>query len=93
MFEKVVTKLWQGRFVSVRDYEVKQAIAKGGLIVHYDQKAMMVPRDQLQGLIENLPADTPIHKSKTGGRDYRLIDIPWKRKEPDTTNQEELFNG
>ena len=92
MLEKVVTKLWQGRLVSVRDYEVERAIARGGLIVHYDKKAMLVSRNQLQGLIENLPAETPIHKSKTGGKNYRLIDIPWKRKEPDTTNQEELFN-
>jgi hypothetical protein len=92
MLEKVVTKLWQGRFVSVRDYEVERAIAKGGLIIHYDQKAMLVPRDQLQGFLEELPCETPTHKSKTGGKDYRLIDIPWKRKEPDTTNQEELFN-
>ena len=92
MLEKVVKKLWQGRFVSVRDYEVEHAIAKGGLIVHYNEKAMLIPRDQLEGLINSLPADTPIHKSKTGGKDYRLIDIPWKRKKPDTTNQEELFN-
>jgi hypothetical protein len=46
----------------------------------------------LQGFLEELPCETPTHKSKTGGKDYRLIDIPWKRKQPDTINQKELFN-
>ena len=32
MAKKVkVKKLWQGRYVSVKDYEIKEAISKGGM--------------------------------------------------------------
>ena len=34
---KMVKKLWQGKYVSVRDYEVKQAIAKGGMRIEHER--------------------------------------------------------
>jgi hypothetical protein len=71
MKRKVVKKLWQGRYVSVRDYEVKSAIRAGGLeIIHNDQR-MVVPVPDLK----ELTPTGDLQKSKTGGRDYYLMDI------------------
>ena len=36
MKRKQVKKLWLGKFVSVRDYELKDAIREGGLIIEHD---------------------------------------------------------
>jgi hypothetical protein len=35
MKHKIVTKLWLGKYVSVRDYELKAAIQEGGMIIEY----------------------------------------------------------
>ena len=40
MKTKKVSKLWQGRFVSVRDYEVQSAINKGGLRLFHNEQIM-----------------------------------------------------
>ena len=48
MKEKKVTKLWQGKYVSVRDYEVKDAIKKGGLRIMHDNQVMDVMPDELK---------------------------------------------
>lgn len=92
MLHKQVKKLWQGRFVSVRDYEVEQAIKKGGMVIHYDQAVMLIFERDLQKLLESIPPETALHKSRTGGKDYRLVDVLWKQLKPDETNQKELFN-
>lgn len=91
MLKKVVTKLWQGRFVSVRDYEVDSAIEKGGMIVFYGDKEMLLSKTQLEEIAENLPFNNPPIKSKTGGKNYRLVDISWKPAKIDR-NQKEMFN-
>jgi len=92
MLEKVVTKLWQGRFVSVRDYEVDKAIARNGMIIHFQDKTMLVTREELLKIKGEISSDTAIHKSKTGGQNYRLVDIPWERNEPIASSQKELFD-
>lgn len=92
MLEKVVTKLWQGRFVSVRDYEIDDAIAKNGMIIHHQGEAMALSRDQLTEIQDNLPFNNAPIKSKTGGKNYRLVDIPW-RPAKQNTDQKEMFNG
>lgn len=91
MLEKVVKKLWQGRFVSVRDYEVEAAILRNGMIIHYEGESMFLNRDKLKEIMQNLPFTNPPIKSKTGGKNYRLVDIPWK---PAAINidQKEMFN-
>ncbi len=33
---KYVNKLWKGQFVSIRDYELEDAIREEGLEVHYN---------------------------------------------------------
>ncbi|MEK9767801.1 MAG: hypothetical protein VW683_02670 [Betaproteobacteria bacterium] len=71
MKTKKVTKLWKGRFVSVRDYEVASAIKSGGMeIKHYDQTMFLSPDD-----LRKIEPTGPKVKSKTGGKDYYLMDI------------------
>ena len=95
MLEKTVKKLWKGSLVSVRDYEVESAIARGGMIIHLvagdNVERMFVGRDDLMQHLAKAIQENQKFKSKTGGKNYRLVDIPWKAEKPDT-NQEELFN-
>ena len=72
MKTKKVTKLWQGKFVSVRDYELADAIKKGGLLITHDQNQMFLDVDELQ----KLKPSGKVHQSKFKGT-YRLVDIAW----------------
>ena len=38
MYTRVVTKLWLGKYVSIRDYEVTKAIKQGGLIIKHEDE-------------------------------------------------------
>ena len=79
MKKKVVTKLWQGKFASVRDYEVASAIKLGGMeITYHDQKMFLSPR-----VLEALQPTGQKMKSKIGGKDYFLIDILFKASQED----------
>lgn len=95
MLEKTVKKLWKGTLVSVRDYEVESAIARGGMIIHLTAnetvERMFVPKDELLTHLAVAVRENPTIKSKTGGKNYRLVDIPWKAEKTDT-NQKEMFN-
>ena len=84
MRRKIVTKLWQGRFVTVRDYEVAYAIEDGGMEITYKDQSMYVSPDELK----MLKPSQKIFKSKTGGKDYRLMDITFKpiAKDPRQTD-------
>ena len=50
MIVKNVTKLWQGKFVSVRDYEVKKAISQGGMVLTHNGDKMTLTVDELKNL-------------------------------------------
>ena len=79
MAKKVrVKKLWQGKYVSVKDYEIKEAISKGGMHISHDGKFMSLSVDQLSQLKPN----SKVFQSKFKGS-YQLVDIPW---EPATTD-------
>ena len=69
----MVKKLWQGKYVSVRDYEVKQAIAKGGMRIEHGKDIMQLNVAELQQL---KPTGATL-QSKYGGT-YRLVDITFK---------------
>lgn len=84
MLSKKVTKLWKGEYVSIRDYEAKAAIAKGGLRITHSNKVMYLWPDQ----IKQLKPSSKVFKSKTGGKDYQLIDIKFV---PDDPRQEKLI--
>ena len=73
MKTKQVNKLWKGRFVSVRDYEVQAAIKKGGLRLFHNEQIMELSVDELK----TLKPTGQNHQSKFGGS-YQLIDITWK---------------
>ena len=74
MVIKMVKKLWQGKYVSVRDYEVAQAIAKGGMRIEHGKDVMQLDVAQLHQL---KPTGATL-KSKYGRGSYRLVDITFK---------------
>ena len=73
MVIKTVKKLWQGKFVSVRDYEVEKAIKKGGMRIQHGKDMMQLDVGELRQLE---PTGNPI-QSKFGGT-YQLVDITFK---------------
>ena len=40
MLVKVVKKLWQGKYASIRDYEQKAAIKEGGIEIKFNNKTV-----------------------------------------------------
>ena len=73
MFVKKVTKLWRGAYVSVRDYELIQAIDRGGMKIEHDGKHMVLSPEHL----EKIKPDGPAMKSKFNHETYQLADIFW----------------
>ena len=86
MKTKYVSKLWKGEYVSIRDYEAKQAIRKGGMKITHNNQHMELNETQLKEL---LPTGT-FCKSKFGGKSYFLIDVLWNPIVEDK-RQEKLF--
>jgi len=84
MLTKLVKKLWKGEYVSIRDYEAEAAIKQGGLKLIHNNKVMYLESHQ----IEKLKPSSKVFKSKTGGKDYQLIDIKFL---PDDPRQEKLI--
>ena len=78
MLIKKVTKLWKGEYLSIRTYEVQPAIKAGGMRLIYRDKIMFLSPTDLQAL----KPSSRIFKSKTGGRDYQLIDIKFTPNDP-----------
>jgi len=85
IYEKKVTKLWQGKYTSVRDYEIDKAIRKGGLVIHYKDKHMNISIDELKRL---KPTGKLIQSNYKGS--YRLVDVLFK-PEVDDLKQSGLF--
>jgi hypothetical protein len=73
MYKRLVTKLWQGKYVSIRDYERDKAIKMGGLIITHNDKQMQLSVDELKAL---KPSPKPI-QSKFKGT-YKLVNITFK---------------
>ena len=73
MKTKKVTKLWKGKFVSIRDYEIKSAIKRGGLRLFHNDDIMELSIEELSAL----KPSGAMHQSKFGGK-YQLVDITWK---------------
>lgn len=72
MKTKVVNKLWQGKYASIRDYEWKEAIKKGGLLLTCQGKEMFIDVEQLK----TLKPSGHWHQSKFKGK-YQLVDVLW----------------
>ena len=86
MKRKQVKKLWQGKFVSIRDYELSDAIEMGGLIIEHDGEKMRMSIED----IKQIKPSGKFHKAKFAGKikSYQLCDITWK---PSNTEQKEMF--
>ena len=83
MKTKQVKKLWQGKFVSIRDYEIKSAIERGGLRLFHNEDIMELSIEELKAL----KPSGQMHQSKFGGQ-YQLVDITWKPLTHDPRQQE-----
>jgi hypothetical protein len=78
MLTKTVKKLWKGQYLSIRTYEAEDAIKRGGLRLCYlDKQMILYPQE-----IEALKPTGGMMKSKTGGKDYQLIDIKFDSNKP-----------
>ena len=85
MLEKKVTKLWQGKYTSIRDYELTSAIKKGGLVINHNKQQMILNVDELRLLKPN----PKVFQSKFKGT-YKLVDIFFKPNSNDH-RQEQLL--
>ena len=85
MIEKIVKKLWRGKYVDIRDYEIPRAIKKGGMVVYYKGAYMKLSVDDLQKL---KPTGKEIQSKYKGT--YRLCSIKWLPKSDDE-KQTKLF--
>lgn len=76
--------LWKGRYVSIRDYQLSKAINSGGMIIQWQGKKMTLSLANCKTIWDHGKRVQP-QKSKTGGKDYSMIDIEWKPdNEPNT---------
>ena len=73
MKNKIVKKLWQGKYLSVRDYEIEQAIRQGGLKVIHNDKTMELKPEELETLKPGTREFQSQYKVS-----YRLVDITFK---------------
>ena len=74
MITKTVKKLWQGKYASVRDYEVAACIkSDSNMEIKYKDKSVVIPLERLKLYKPN----DRIFESKFG-KPYKLIDIPFK---------------
>ena len=71
MITKTVKKLWQGKYASVRDYEVAACIkSDSNMEIKYKDKSVVIPLERLKLYKPN----DRIFESKFG-KPYKLIDI------------------
>ena len=78
MVTRKVKKLWQGKYVSVRDTDLHKAVEKGGLkIVHDGDSMVFTPEDCLVVLRNNTKKGSKVYQSKFKGS-YSLVDLLWK---------------
>ena len=77
MIKVQVKKMWQGKYVSIRDPQLTKAIRNGGLVIEYDNKHMVLNTNELKSLVPNMRE----FKSKFGNKPYKLVDITWKPSE------------
>ncbi len=73
MYKRLVTKLWQGKYVSIRDYERDKAIKMGGIIITHNGEKMQLNVEELKAL---KPSSSVVQSQYKGT--YKLINIPFK---------------
>ena len=80
-----VKKLWQGKFVSLRDNWIKAGIRSGGLNIYYLEKSMHLNVNQLESVLLSKPSQTISSQYK--GK-YLLYDVEFGKND---VRQSELF--
>jgi len=76
MITKTVKKLWQGKYASVRDYEVAACLkSECDMEIKYKDKSVVIPLGRLKLYKPN----DKIFESKFG-KPYKLIDIPFEKE-------------
>ena len=90
MLEKLVKKLWQGKYVSVRDYEIKKAMAQGGMVIRHNGQYMKLTNDELSQLKANPKEIQSFYKGT-----YKLVDIKFEPyiKDKNQLDFEDLLKG
>jgi hypothetical protein len=73
MYKRLVTKLWQGKYVSIRDYERDKAIKMGGIIITHNNEKMQLNVEELKAL---KPSSSVVQSKYKGN--YKLINITFK---------------
>ncbi len=87
------TKLFNGRLISLRDYEVDQAIKEGGCVITRGKQTMTITVPELVG--KAFQCHGQKFRSKvsgwknpiTGDDTYQLVDFTWSPDEPDGNAQ------
>jgi len=87
MYTRVVTKLWLGKYVSIRDYEVTKAIKQGGLIIKHNDEQMVLNPNELSAL---KPSPKPIQYKIKGT--YRLVNITFTPLTSDPNQGDFLYD-
>jgi len=77
MKKVTVRKIWNNR-VSVKDYDLKIALQKGGLIIAYDGLEMKVSTDLVRYKLQGNPDSKPIASKFNNKPPYCLYDFQWK---------------
>jgi hypothetical protein len=76
-----IEKIWQGKYASLRDYWVREALNKGeDMVVKFGNRYMRILHKDLSKPV----ATTPEFKSKVGEKNYSLWDYEWKPDEQAT---------
>jgi len=78
MLQKTVTKLWQGKYTSIRDYDIKSAIKQGGMVIFHNNQQMILNVEELQ----SLKPTSKVFQSKYKGT-YQLVDVLFKPNSTD----------
>lgn len=76
-----VTKLFEGKYIDIKDYEREQCLNSGETcIVHHNNKKMTLTPKKLRNGIVNISSQ--VFKNKVKGRpDYKILSFKWV---PDT---------
>ena len=75
-----IKKLWQGRYVSIRENHLLKGSYSGGLIVRHDRKKMFIPADICKrDFMQKKEKGTKVESK--WGKPYYIIDFRWNPTE------------
>lgn len=90
-YRRKIQRLWNG-YASLKDYEVKKAITKGGAVLSLNktnEKMTLSKNDLEYGLQRKTSKEFPPNPKLNETEPFRLCNFFWKQKDE---NQLELIN-